>query len=221
MWLRLLPCMQRQYCVCLRCTSMRRRAVCAMCACSAIVRTYLPGGYDRTTLPSAPAHTSGVRTPSAALLCTPPSCVHAPCAMRDRSLREDHNHRASVVLLAMCEIVPCVCKRCAYLRPAFGCAVLVQVFAGACPRTPRRRARGSRRRRSHRLVANDNCVVRARPLPMPAHVALRSTATFVVLVASSPTASTRAHCAALSPACTRRPAPLHAACILIGVIKVI
>ena len=93
---------------------------------------------------------------------------------------------------AACNVRPCPVRASA-VRATFGCAVLVQ--------------------------ANDNCVVRARPLPMPAHVALRSTATFVVLVASSPTASTRAHCAALSPACTRRPAPLHAACILIGVIK--
>ena len=60
---------------------------------------------------------------------------------------------------------------------------------------------------------------RARPLPMPARVARRSTATFVVLVASSSTASMRAHCAALSPACTRRPAPMHVTCTLIGVIK--
>ena len=54
--------------------------LCARCVCSAIVRTYMHGRYDRTTPPYAFAHTTGVRTPSAALLYTLTPCAHAPCA---------------------------------------------------------------------------------------------------------------------------------------------
>ena len=46
---------------------------------------------------------------------------------------EDHNRPECAALLPMCEIadLPCACKRCAYLRPAYGCAVLVQALAHA------------------------------------------------------------------------------------------
>ena len=123
--------MQRHYCVRQRCTSMRRRAVCAKCVCSAIVRTYMPGGYDSTTPPSAPVHTPGLPTPRASLLCTPTSCAQAPCAIPPCATTTI----VAIVLLCSrcCDRTPGQCRRhgwgiCLGLLPAHG-APLVCVLA--------------------------------------------------------------------------------------------
>ena len=118
---------QRLYHVGLRCTGMRRRAVCAKYVCSAIVRTYMPGGYDHDAAIRARAHARYADAHSGPALHAP---ILRPITLLHRALRDDHN-RDCVALLPMCAIahLPCACKRCAYLRPAYECAALVQAFA--------------------------------------------------------------------------------------------
>ena len=89
-----------------------------------------------------------------------------PRALRARALRGDHTSRYNA-LLAMCGLanLPCACKRCAYLRPASGCGVLVQALARVQPLSaPRALAPCAR-------TTSPCCLRCARSCPVRANVA--------------------------------------------------